>query len=270
MKYFSSFLLTKRLKIDKTNKEIRRIIPANMGSELSERHQVLSTMNNNSHERIRKEEDLEIFALSAYEKRTKKRKSNDAKQDLLCCEVFDSCKTVPNKLEDEVTDAVEEGKKEGVKESQDLLLFSPIDMQEEGCVPRMEAYHFLVVDDNVINLKILVRLLSKMYPRASMHQLTDSTLVMEKFKHNKYDIAFLDIEMPKLNGLELAKKIRRNRDYNSTALIAVTSKAEEKDLLDYAKAGIDHTFKKPLKCSLSHMDTHIYSTMCYRNESCHK
>lgn len=242
-----------------------------MSSELSERRQIVPAMENNSHEDTRREEDLEIFALCAYGNHTKKRKSNDTKKDVLCCELFDSCKqALSSKLEDEVTDAVEEGKKEGMKESQDLLLFSPIDMQEEGCMPRMEAYHFLVVDDNLINLKILVRLLTKMYPKASMHQLTDPTLVLEKFKNNKYDIAFLDIEMPKLNGLELAKKIRRNRDYDNTALIAVTSKAESKDFLDYARAGIDHTFKKPLKCSLSHMDTHIYSTMCHRNKSCHE
>jgi CheY-like chemotaxis protein len=122
----------------------------------------------------------------------------------------------------------------------------------EECV---ESYVFLVVDDNIINVKILLKILTKLFPRCQIITTVDSTTVNELLLHHKFDLIFLDIEMPIISGIDIALFIRNHHLLHSLAIIAVTSRSNDEDLVLYNNVGIDFTLKKPL----SYLDTWLLS-----------
>jgi CheY-like chemotaxis protein len=68
----------------------------------------------------------------------------------------------------------------------------------------------LIVDDIVINrliIREIVRSLGHEYKEAE-----NGLKALEQIKENDFDIIFLDIEMPVMNGLETAREIRKNPD----------------------------------------------------------
>mmetsp|Transcript_1195 Transcript_1195/g.1200 ORF Transcript_1195/g.1200 Transcript_1195/m.1200 type:complete len:243 (+) Transcript_1195:79-807(+) len=131
---------------------------------------------------------------------------------------------------------------------------SPIELGEfRKFTPDTNAYKFLLVDDNFINLKILERILLKLYPNCTIVKTQDSTKIMTLLHSQAFDVAFLDIEMPVFTGIELAKMIRMEETLNLVGIIAVTTKSLPSDRIIYEKAGIDYTFAKPLNYSFDHI-----------------
>lgn len=120
-------------------------------------------------------------------------------------------------------------------------------------IPNFTPFNFLLVDDNVINLKILAKFLNKLYPNSQCVQIQDSTKVMKTLEKQAFDLVFLDIEMPILTGTDLASLIRLNHLNDGLGLIAVTTRHYIEDLKLYSKVGIDFTFAKPLNYSHNYM-----------------
>ncbi|KAI5962500.1 SRR1 [Candida pseudojiufengensis] len=133
--------------------------------------------------------------------------------------------------------------------------------------PNLSTYNFLIVDDNIINLKILNRILSKIYPKSNITQIQDSTKIPQLLEDNLYDSIFIDIEMPKLNGFQIAKIIRNYKKFNKTSLIAVTTRNSPQDLLVFQNLGIDYTFNKPLNYKLEFMSNIIDNLMKFRQKN---
>ncbi|KAG5420461.1 SRR1 [Candida metapsilosis] len=133
-------------------------------------------------------------------------------------------------------------------------------------MPNLHAYNFLIVDDNVINLKILNRILIKLYPKASIVQAQDSTLVEAIVSKQSFDAIFIDIEMPQVTGLDIANIIRKDVQFDTTSLIAVTTRNSPQDLQLFKRVGIDHTFGKPLNYKLDFMADIIDSIMAQRKD----
>ncbi|RCK62298.1 Stress response regulator protein 1 [Candida viswanathii] len=132
-------------------------------------------------------------------------------------------------------------------------------------LPNLTNYHFLIVDDNLINLKILNRVLLKLYPRSNIVQVQDSKLVTEILQRQHFDLVFLDIEMPDISGIDIAKFIRADEKLKQMPVIAVTTRNSADDLQLYKECGIDHTFHKPLNYSLDLMGTAIDGIIERRN-----
>lgn len=61
---------------------------------------------------------------------------------------------------------------------------------------------------------------------------------------HKPKIILCDIQMPKLNGIDLVKRIRK--EDNVTTIIMLTAYSNEAYLLDLINAGVDHYILKPL------------------------
>ena len=74
---------------------------------------------------------------------------------------------------------------------------------------------------------------------------------VEKYKqnHNKYEIIFMDENMPKMNGIEAVKEIRKFEQENKlipTYIIAMTANALSGDKERFLKAGMDYYLAKPI------------------------
>ena len=66
----------------------------------------------------------------------------------------------------------------------------------------------LLVDDEKLQLKRLEESVKNVLPTAELVAYTNPVLALKENKKQKIDIAFLDIEMPELNGIQLAKSLK--------------------------------------------------------------
>jgi signal transduction histidine kinase/ActR/RegA family two-component response regulator len=92
--------------------------------------------------------------------------------------------------------------------------------KEGDAIHIFENLHILVVDDNRINQKITQKILEKRQFRCSLAD--DGEQAITLVKKNNYDLILMDIHMPKIDGVEATKAIRKfNKEVPIVALTAV-------------------------------------------------
>ncbi len=103
----------------------------------------------------------------------------------------------------------------------------------------------LVVDDYLINLELTKHMLQMMKCRVDTAETGPEAL--EKIKEKKYDIVFMDIQMPEMDGVEATNEIRKiTGDDNHLPVVALTANAIEGDREKYLEAGLDDYISKPI------------------------
>jgi class 3 adenylate cyclase/CheY-like chemotaxis protein len=102
----------------------------------------------------------------------------------------------------------------------------------------------LVVDDNEANLDILeTRLASQGYATA---RAMDGEAALEAARQQKPDLILLDIMMPKVDGIEVCRRLKADPAAPFTPIILVTAKADTKDVVRGLDAGADDYLTKPV------------------------
>jgi len=97
----------------------------------------------------------------------------------------------------------------------------------------------LVDDDRNILTSVSIALEAEGYRILTY---TDGASALEGFKTNPPDLAILDIKMPRMDGMELLRRVRQKADM---PVIFLTSKDEEIDELFGLKMGADDFIRKP-------------------------
>jgi signal transduction histidine kinase/BarA-like signal transduction histidine kinase len=106
----------------------------------------------------------------------------------------------------------------------------------------LDDVRILAVEDNLINLKILTRILVE--ANMSVDIAKNGLEAIDLVKTNKYDIILMDIRMPVMNGLEASREIRK---FNSTVpIIAVSANAFLEDINRSISAGMNAHIAKPI------------------------
>lgn len=107
----------------------------------------------------------------------------------------------------------------------------------------------LVVDDNIVNLKVAVGL---MRPYC-MQVLTAESgkAAIEMLRSKDFDIVFMDHMMPEMDGIETTKAIRsmEERYYKNLPIVALTANAVNGVRDMYIEAGFDDFIAKPIELS---------------------
>ncbi|WP_421910473.1 response regulator [Marinobacter sp.] len=102
----------------------------------------------------------------------------------------------------------------------------------------------LVVDDVEANLLIASEMLKSM--GIEVHAARDGVEAVAMALISQYDIIFMDIRMPRLNGLEATRRIREGGGINAvTPIIALTANAERTEIRRCKEAGMDDFISKP-------------------------
>jgi len=110
----------------------------------------------------------------------------------------------------------------------------------------------LIADDEEINLFLLRRLINMIdtkqhYKIITVHDGLEVLEIIKKYKdQNLIKYIFLDINMPNLDGIKTAKKIREIPEYNNTSLIAVSGNNSQKNIDTALNAGFTKYLTKPL------------------------
>jgi len=108
--------------------------------------------------------------------------------------------------------------------------------------------NILVAEDNLINQKLIVRILNKLGFEPAV--VTNGREVMEMLAGNVYDIILMDIQMPELDGLEATRRIRKMDSIIQPYIIAMTANAMPEDRDECYDAGMDNYVSKPIKLDL--------------------
>lgn len=113
--------------------------------------------------------------------------------------------------------------------------------------------HILAAEDNELNSEILVELLSMRGAKCTM--CADGVEVVEAFKKSQpgqYDFILMDVQMPRLNGLDATRQIRAlDLPHAKTiTIIAMTANAFTDDVKASLDAGMDYHISKPIDLDL--------------------
>ncbi len=109
------------------------------------------------------------------------------------------------------------------------------------------ALRILVVDDNVDSadcLAMILRLTGHVVETAH-----DGLAALEAAETFRPQVVLLDIGMPKLNGYEVARRVRQEPWGKETKLIAMTGWGQDEDKRRALEAGFDHHLTKPVDSS---------------------
>lgn len=102
----------------------------------------------------------------------------------------------------------------------------------------------LIVDDNPTNLDILqARLSAHSYEILTAK---DGVTGLEMAKNSQPDLILLDIMMPKMDGIEVCRRLRADASLPFMPIIMVTAKADSKDVVAGLEAGGDEYLTKPV------------------------
>lgn len=121
-----------------------------------------------------------------------------------------------------------------------------IEMVSEKPTSALYELHVLVVDDNIINQNVAVAMLKKQNVHAD--SVANGLEAIEILEHKKYDMIFMDCQMPEMDGYEATKKIRES-GMSGIPIIAMTASVQKKDHIRCLASGMNDYIVKPLSQS---------------------
>jgi two-component system cell cycle response regulator DivK len=102
----------------------------------------------------------------------------------------------------------------------------------------------LIVEDNALNIKLFCDLLAAHGHDAQA--VTDSRQALQSAQEFQPDLVITDIQLPHVNGLELIRMIREDRQLRSVPIMAVTAYAAAEDEDRIRAAGAEAYVSKPI------------------------
>jgi CheY-like chemotaxis protein len=102
----------------------------------------------------------------------------------------------------------------------------------------------LVAEDHTINQKVILLLLSGFGYTADVA--ANGLEVLAALRRQPYDLVLMDVQMPEMDGLEAARRIRQEWPDKGPRIVAMTASARREDRDACLAAGMDDHLSKPL------------------------
>ena len=120
----------------------------------------------------------------------------------------------------------------------------------------------LVVDDNEINRQLMSILLTRQGHRIDVA--SNGLEAFEAIKVKKFDIVFMDLQMPVMDGIEASRRIREwENEGVHTFIVALTAGYFPEDGQKLFEAGMDNYLSKPFQVE------HIQKLLRYISPASH-
>lgn len=121
-------------------------------------------------------------------------------------------------------------------------------IEEEYSQENIERFNnpILLVEDTLVNQQVANAMLTKLGFTVDLAE--NGAQALKLWRHNKYDLIFMDCRMPVMDGYE-ATKIIRSEEQNNThiPIIALTANATKQDQHECYSTGMDEVVIKPFK-----------------------
>ncbi len=102
----------------------------------------------------------------------------------------------------------------------------------------------LLVEDNELNRQVAIGILAEGDFQIDIAE--NGKVAIEKVFQNRYDIVFMDMQMPVMDGVEATKQIRNNPDQMMLPIVAMTANAMQGDREICMSAGMNDHIAKPI------------------------
>ncbi|TAL62910.1 MAG: response regulator [Legionella sp.] len=102
----------------------------------------------------------------------------------------------------------------------------------------------LIAEDNPVNRMLLNSLLSD---HVTVTAVNDGEMAIAACNEGKFNIILLDLQMPKINGLDAARTIRLHSLHNRhTPIVLISANCNDLNSIDLKKSGVDFCLQKPI------------------------
>jgi signal transduction histidine kinase/DNA-binding response OmpR family regulator/CHASE1-domain containing sensor protein/HPt (histidine-containing phosphotransfer) domain-containing protein len=130
---------------------------------------------------------------------------------------------------------------------------SPLKLEEQKAEPTIDStlgqnnpLRILLAEDNVVNQKVALNLLSRLGYRADVA--ANGLEVLEALRRQDYDVILMDMQMPEMDGLEATSQIYQQWDNTDIPhIIALTANAMAEDRQRCLDAGMHDYLSKPIR-----------------------
>jgi two-component system, OmpR family, alkaline phosphatase synthesis response regulator PhoP len=107
----------------------------------------------------------------------------------------------------------------------------------------MKRFKVLVVDDEPFICRSLSFVLRK--DDYEVFEARDGQEALEVIRAERPDLVFLDVMMPKMNGFDVVREVRRDADLAGIQIVLLTAKGQDADRQTGEAAGADDYMTKP-------------------------
>lgn len=122
---------------------------------------------------------------------------------------------------------------------------------------RTNPLRILVAEDNMINQKLILRILQKLGYQSLLAN--NGKEVLDILLSHPVDVILMDVQMPEMDGFETTANIRANQSVLQPVIVAMTANAMSEDKEECLARGMDEYLAKPLNINvLLDMLTDIY------------
>jgi signal transduction histidine kinase/DNA-binding response OmpR family regulator len=120
------------------------------------------------------------------------------------------------------------------------------------------AYNILLVEDMPVNRIVGRGMLTSLGHKVELA--CDGVEALEKLREGRYDLVFMDMQMPRMNGLDASREIRKwGGAYVNLPIVAMTANAFHSDRMECLGAGMNDFVTKPIE--LNELDAAIRRVM---------
>lgn len=128
--------------------------------------------------------------------------------------------------------------------TQELETFTFEKNKELINLPNDFKAYVLLVEDNILNQKVARILLEELNCHVDIAE--DGENALRLIKTNQYDIVFMDIGLPDMDGLTVTKKVRAIEAYKALPIIALTAHSLEQDIERCLQFSMNDVLTKPI------------------------
>jgi PAS domain S-box-containing protein len=124
---------------------------------------------------------------------------------------------------------------------------------EELLLNRHRGARVLLAEDNKLNRELVIAMLDGL--GLSVEEATNGQEAVAMASASRYDLVLMDMQMPRMGGLEATRAIRLLEGWHSLPIVALTGNAFDDDRMACEAAGMNDFMPKPLKPNV------LYSTI---------
>jgi len=142
---------------------------------------------------------------------------------------------------------------------------SPVDLEAayNANLPSLRALHFLLVDDNSVNLMVGEMVILKGWPDATVTTVSSGKEALALLNTLPVDVVLMDMVMPDMDGMETTRRLRShpNPAVAKLPVLGLTANHNPQDHLQCLQAGMNGVITKPIDTEIivDHVHNHLFN-----------